>query len=232
VAAVTDLRIVRLKLEDAIIQDADGTGEKLRFGVSVADKLVLCRFPTYGKWDEYASDMSRLMILLSQTAGDIELNTDHYDTAEFSNYALILGYVLRVKACRELVEKIFLTHLRPVVQGLEIPPTPRVSWLKRLKIAIAQNADPFETQESITEAWHRAFTDHWLREHLDFSHLFAMFQSILHPEEWLKKKAQMELRAIPIFQPPTKQSSTPTSPASSDAQSPNSANIQPYSFVQ
>lgn len=219
----TDLRIVRLKLDDAIVQDADRYGEKLRFAIAVDGKQVLLRFPLQARWDEFVADMTKLMLIFNQTAGDIEMNTDLYDNHQFSNHCLVLAYVISVKGCRELIDKIFYGYMRPVVEGLVFPPIPKFKRTRK--------TDPFATEESHAEDFKAAYTEHWLRKHIDMSHSFAMLQSICQPEEWFKKKAQQTLPALETFQRRQKQSSTPSSPPDSIAPQPSSDNSALYSFA-
>jgi hypothetical protein len=177
--AHNDLRIVQLSLADAVVADADKHGERLRFGLPVDDKLVLVRFPVYAKWDRYVSDMNDLMLGIGFVAGNIELDPDAYSISEFQNWCEIMGLTLRSKRVQQKVEHIFYDYLRPIVQGLKIPPAPkRGAWRWKRK-------DPYETPETIEEKWAEDFTRHWLGNHMDFSHLYAMLQSILQVDRWL-----------------------------------------------
>ena len=117
---VPDKRYIKVVLDDAIIKALDEEGEeRLRLAITVAGKQVLCRFPTYGDWDFFIEDLSKLMILISRTGGDIEIHSDIVSEEYFEKWAYILSQVLLFKECKELIEKIFFTYLRPEVEGLE-----------------------------------------------------------------------------------------------------------------
>lgn len=220
----TDPRLIRLNIDEALLADADRTGEKARFSMAVGGHEVLTRFPTYGLWDDYAQKTGRLMILLSQGVGSsLSVDLNSMDTQTFVLYMELLGTVLRWKTCRDAVEEIFFTHLRPIVVGLEFPPTPKFK---------PRRGDPFWTADDAAMEFQARFVRVWMSRRMDFSHLFAMFQSILLVDEWLKKKAQrMEGRLRQAMTPSPAPSLIPTSPESSESGPLSSASIQPFSFA-
>ena len=190
-----DKRFIKIKLDDAIIKATDEDGdEKLRLCMQVSGHDVLVRFPCFGDWDFYVRDLAALMLLLSKSANDIELDVDLIPDKYFPQWAFVVSEVLKFKECRKLVEKIFFDYLSPEVQGLKD-------------------------------------TDHkvWLSKHLRLFHLYAMFQSILHIEDWLKKKAIQEIQTTfqNLIQPSTKAMSA----KSSTSPQTNSEAGQPYEFV-
>lgn len=237
----SDLRIVQLSLADAVLADADKHGERLRFGLPVDDKLVIVRFPVYAKWDRYVEDMNELMLGIGFVAGEIELYPEDYSVAEFINWTKVMGLTLRSKRVQAKVERIFYEYLRPRVQGLTIPPAPkRGHWFWQRK-------DPYETPESIEEKWVEDFTNHWLGNHMDFSHLYAMLQSILQVDRWLgevnsrtlmgfvrladaKAKSQ-SVSPSPLLKPQESQS-TPESPQGSVLPRLSLVNSQPFTYMQ
>jgi hypothetical protein len=115
-----DNRYIKIKLDDSIINALDEDGrERLKLSVKVGGKDVLMQFPSYGDWDFYVQDLGRLMIILSQTVGDIELNANLVPEEHFRDWSYIVGEALKYKQCRELIEKIFLQYLKPIVEDEE-----------------------------------------------------------------------------------------------------------------
>lgn len=154
-----DNRFIKITLNDAIIKATDKEGEeRLRLAVKVDGKEVLARFPTYGNWDFYVQDLAKLMVLLSQTAQDIEIDPEEVPEKYYPQWAYVMSHILRFKECRELIDRIFFDYLRPTVEGVEDV---------------------------------RA----WCNEHMDASHLFYMFVSIMYIESWFKKKSLAVLEA-------------------------------------
>lgn len=148
-----DTRFLKITLDDAIIKATNEDGERLRFAVTVEGKEVLLRFPAYGDWDNYVRDLAKLFVLLAQTGGDIELDSNLVSEEHFQDWAYVTSEVLKYKEVKDLVEKIFMEYLRPRVKGVDN-------------------------------------VKNWLRSNMDISHLFYIFQSIMHIEQWFKKKSR------------------------------------------
>ena len=189
-----DNRYIKISLDDAIIDATNEDGsEKLRLSMKVDGHDVLVRFPSYGDWDFFASDLARLFLIMSKTASDIEMDIDFIPEKHFPQWAFIVSQVLKIKECRKLVDKIFFEYLRPEVPGLEV-----------------------EDQKK------------WLAKNMNQIHLFYMFQSILHIEDWIKKKA-LEL-VERTFQNLAQPSSRDTSAKNSTPQQNPLEPGQPYVF--
>lgn len=106
--------------------DQDGK-ELLRLGVTVAGKEVLFQFPTYQDWDAYVQDYARLLILLAQNVGDLQMNIELVPQEHFQDWASILAHVVMYKKIKELVDKIFFTYLKPTAKDIE--PDKVRSWM-------------------------------------------------------------------------------------------------------
>lgn len=169
-----DNRYIKIILDDAIVKATNEDGsEKLRLGIKVDGHEVLVRFPSYGDWDFYVQDLAKLMLLLSKTAADIELDVELVPDKYFPQWSFVVSEVLKIKQCRKLVDKIFFDYLKPDVEGID------------------------------------GDIRAWLGKHMEISHVYYMFQSILHIEEWLKKKAMEVVQKT--FQIQTQPSSKDTS---------------------
>ena len=183
--AEQDKRFIQIKLDDAIIKANDENGvEKLRLGVKIEGHDVLIRFPAYGDWDFYIQDLAKLLMILSRSIKDVELNIDLVAEEHFADWAAIVGEVIKFKSCRELIDKIFFNYLRPCVPTLE--------------------SDDVKG---------------WLRKNMDISHLFYIFVSIMHVEEWLKKKThEVEKTTFPSLIQPSSTDTSPKKPESLSTQ--------------
>src|SRR3990172_10992425 len=179
-----DIRAIQIKLDDNIIKDVDVLGvEKLRLGLNCAGKTIYIRFPTYGNWDAFVTDTAQLLLILGQTTQNLNIpELDHIDEKEFYNWAKLTSIVLRYKACRSLVEKIFFDYLRPEIEGLQFPKFP-------------VREDEYITDDDWREQCENSYRIEWLRKHLNTAHVFQMFTSILYIEDWFKKKAILHLTA-------------------------------------
>lgn len=181
-----DIREIKITLDDNIIKDIDSSGEeKLRLGLQCAGKTVYIRFPVYGLWDSYVTDVAQLLMILGQTTENLQIpELEIVDDREFYNWAKLSSIALRYKVCRELIDKIFFTYLRPEVE-LEYPKTP---------------------EDKIEDEYRQEYRNDWLRFHLNTAHIFQMFTSILYIDIWFKKKALIHLRvAFPeLIQPSLK----------------------------
>ena len=161
-----DNRYLKITLDDAIIKATDEQGERLRLAVKVAGRDVLIRFPTYWNWDFYYEDCYKLFLMLSRYAGDVQLNMELIPQEYFPQWAFIVSQVMAIKQPRLLVDKIFFQYLRPEVEGLEIP-------------------EKYKNEPKIMQE----YVEDWLRQHMETTHLFYMFQSILLIDHWFKKKS-------------------------------------------
>jgi len=170
-----DIREIKIVLDDNIIKDVDKDGEeKLRLGLKCNGKTIYIRFPTWGQWDNYVTEVAKLLMILGQTTQDIQIpEMDKVDQGEFYNWAKLSSVVLRYKACRELVDTIFFTYLRPEIDPME-----------------------YKTDD------HQVERNQWLRDNLNMAHIFQMFTSILYIDDWFKKKAHLHLtRSFPELIP-------------------------------
>lgn len=180
--AEQDKRFLKVALDDAIIKATDENGdERLRLTIKAGGYEVLVRFPTYGNWSFYFADCARLMIMLGLTAGDIETDIDLIQEKHFPKWAQVVGMAISFKDPKELVDKIFFDYLRPEVPGLKI----LVDKLKE---------DGQEKTSEEMEDERQEKTKAWLERNMDSIHLFFMFQSILHIEDWYKKKSLSEVQ--------------------------------------
>lgn len=162
-------RYIKISLEDHIVKSVDENGdEKLRLAITIDDCEIFFRFPTLNKWDFYVSDTAKLLIMLAQTAGDIELNMDLVPEEHFQDWAYIIAQSLNYKKCSDLIVKIITEYLRP-------------------EIILPDNVSIDDHIESPSS---------WLMSHMDMSQIFYLFVAILHIDEWLKKKSAEIVRKI------------------------------------
>lgn len=208
-----DTRIVQLKLDDALIE----TGKRLRLVDEVDGHEVHMRFPVYGNWDDYVNGVVRLLTLIGQSTRNIELDYNSLSPHEFVLWTEIMTAVLKIKAVRAEIERIFYAHFRPVVIGLKYPPMPPYQ---------PNPEDPYWGPDDHRDAFTAEYTKRWLSKRMGFDHIFAIMQDILLVDDWFKKKALQTLQVhwpeilaqteIVWSQLPG-QSSTATSPESSTA---------------
>lgn len=208
-----DVRIVQLKLDDTLVE----AGKRLRLVDPVEGYEVQMRFPTYGDWDDYVNSVVRLLTLIGQSTRNVELDYNSLSPAEFVLWTELMSAVIKIKAVRAEIERIFYSHLRPIVVGLKYPPLPAFE---------PKPDDPYWGPDDHRDAFTAEYQRRWLSKRLGFDHVFAIMQSILLVEDWFKKKALATLQVhwpeilaqteIVWSQLPG-QSSTATSPESSTA---------------
>jgi len=125
-------RFLPVKLDDAIIKATNEDGEeKLRLSVKVDGKTVMARFPTVGNWDFYNSDVAKLLLMLSISMKDMEINPELISPEIFSDWAFVTSQAILSKKCTPLILQIYFKYLRPTVEGMEdVEPEKRERWIK------------------------------------------------------------------------------------------------------
>src|SRR5690606_27411153 len=137
--------------------------ERLRIVSTVEGTPIYLRFPSYGKYNEFASAVSRLYLLMSSYAQNImTAELINFDQEQFQVWASLAAVALQVKKPQKLIENIIFKYLRP-----EIP--------------------------RFSSFYNRWYGKYWMRNNMGIDTIVSLLATILLVDNWSKKKSNLIL---------------------------------------
>lgn len=174
-----DLRLVDADLNKAVhlsdeillaqYTDKDGVvHESLRLAITLPNNQpILVRFPRFKDWDNYVKDLGRLMLLMASTAADIQAS----DISKMYN---------------ESIEKedgkfeVWAALSGAALRGKKV-----TKLVTKIFFSYLQPTVPTIPQRQVKK---------YILNNVEIDIILKLYTSILHVEDWVKKKAQSVIK--------------------------------------
>lgn len=175
----TDLRLVdadinkAVHLSDEILlaqyKDKDGVvHESMRIAITLPNEQpILVRFPKFKDWDNYVRDLGRLMLLMASTASDIQAS----DIATMYN--------------KSIEDKDGKFEVWAALSGAALRGKKVTKLVKKIFFSYLQPTVPGIPHRKVKK---------YILDNVEIDIILKLYTSILHVEDWIKKKAKSVLK--------------------------------------
>lgn len=115
---IYDVQLPELSDEVILAIDPDTGSEALRFCFNWSGKSVKVRYPRWGHWDRYCTEVRSLLRVFASSVDQIEIPDYEGKLERFEHWAVYAGELISNRALARNVERIFFEYLLPTVDGV------------------------------------------------------------------------------------------------------------------